>query len=206
MNRFSVVLVFVLVAFGAYAESPLTNADVLRLAQAGLSAETIIAKIEASDVAFDISTDALIVAKKEGVPDAVIGAMIRRASESAARPSASPSPAAPAASPVEPAAKPFRSKRFEVTVHSTKYAGCPGGELLVTATRLETTRCRSVDFRLKWADVVSVCYEYGTTGVMVVNTASGRHRVSTVTPMQMKEIAETVRRANPQIRELERCD
>lgn len=56
----------------------LTNYDVMELVKAGLSEEVVLAKIAASEVEFDISTDAIITLKKSKVPESVIAAMIVR--------------------------------------------------------------------------------------------------------------------------------
>ncbi|MGH9417865.1 MAG: hypothetical protein ACRD01_14685 [Terriglobales bacterium] len=56
---------------------PMTNGDVLALVKAGLAAEIIIAKIEASRDAFDTSAIALTQLKADGVPDSVMLAMVK---------------------------------------------------------------------------------------------------------------------------------
>lgn len=53
----------------------LTNADVLRLLEAGLSAEVVIAKIKGSATEFDTSVDALIALQEAEVPQEVLAAM-----------------------------------------------------------------------------------------------------------------------------------
>lgn len=54
----------------------LTNADVIRLVQAGLADATIIEKITTARCAFDLDTDGLINLKQAGVSDAIITAML----------------------------------------------------------------------------------------------------------------------------------
>jgi hypothetical protein len=54
----------------------LTNADIVKMAKAGLSADIILAKIKGSPCRFDTSPDALTKLKEEGVPQTVILAMI----------------------------------------------------------------------------------------------------------------------------------
>jgi hypothetical protein len=54
----------------------LTNADVLKLKEAGLSEQVIIDKIAASPANYKIDTDDLIELKKVGLSDAVISAML----------------------------------------------------------------------------------------------------------------------------------
>jgi len=59
----------------AFAQT-LTNDQVVRLSQAGLGAEAIVAKVRASTTRFDVSTDAMVALRRAGVPDAVIAAMV----------------------------------------------------------------------------------------------------------------------------------
>ncbi|MCS6817203.1 MAG: hypothetical protein N0A16_09845 [Blastocatellia bacterium] len=59
----------------------LTNESIIKMVNAGLTAETIIRKIEASRVDFDLSTDGLIALKKANVPEDVIHAMQEKQSE-----------------------------------------------------------------------------------------------------------------------------
>jgi len=54
----------------------LTNADVVKLAAAGLPDAVILAKIKNSTCSFDLSTDALVALKQAGVRDPVIEAMM----------------------------------------------------------------------------------------------------------------------------------
>lgn len=83
----------------------LGNADVVKLVQAGLSAETIEAKIaSSSDHDFDTSTDALVALAQQGVPDRVIRAMIQRDR-------VAPVPPVPPTPPVPPAPPRVSSRR-----------------------------------------------------------------------------------------------
>ncbi|RMH23290.1 MAG: hypothetical protein D6696_01060 [Acidobacteria bacterium] len=61
----------------AAAEEILTNDDVVKLHQAGLPAEVIVAKIESSETDFDTSVDAILALNEAGVPAAVITAMTK---------------------------------------------------------------------------------------------------------------------------------
>jgi len=54
----------------------LTNADVLKLKEAGLSDQIIIDKINASPAQFHLDTDDLLQLKQAGLSDGIIGAMI----------------------------------------------------------------------------------------------------------------------------------
>ena len=218
------VVATLLLAGFLVAEEPLTNADVIKLVRAGLSTETIVAKIDHSAVRFDTSTDALVALKNERVPEPVIRVMVVRSAASseknaeasveekgAAEPSPKSAPAVPpvvtgAVAPASPTPAPFKTKRFvEITVHSTRYAGCPG-ELIVSATGIEAARCRGLDFKLKWPELASVCYADNTKGFMVISTKRAKHRISTTTPIEMKEIRDTVRRAAPQMVETTDCE
>src|SRR5437899_4090796 len=76
-----------------------TNADVIKMVKAGLSANTIKMAIKQSVSQFDTSPDALIALASEKVPEEVIQAMIAATSGNAP---AAPPPPLP---PVEPAPK-----------------------------------------------------------------------------------------------------
>ena len=80
------------------APKPLTNADVVKMAKAGLAESTIIAAIQANPTDFDVSPDALIALKKAGVPAEVMNAMAA-ASKASPRTQASPPAAPPVAEP-----------------------------------------------------------------------------------------------------------
>jgi hypothetical protein len=58
------------------AGAALTNADVLKLKDAGLSEQIIIDKINASPSRFHLETDDLVQLKQAGLSDGIIGAMI----------------------------------------------------------------------------------------------------------------------------------
>jgi hypothetical protein len=78
--RFAVALaaLLLLVATPALAET-LTNQQIIRLTEAGVGADAIVAKIRASATEFDVSTDAMVALKHDAVPDAVIAAMVASA-------------------------------------------------------------------------------------------------------------------------------
>ena len=81
MRRTASCLCFALWLAGASlaAENTLTNADVVRLTEAGLGPEPIVAKIESSANAFDTSVEELVALARLGVDDAVITAMVAAA-------------------------------------------------------------------------------------------------------------------------------
>jgi hypothetical protein len=58
---------------------PLTNADVLKMKDAGLGDQLIVDKINSAPAKYDLNTDDLLALKKAGVSDAVIQAMISAA-------------------------------------------------------------------------------------------------------------------------------
>jgi S1-C subfamily serine protease len=58
------------------AERALTNQDVVKLREAGLSEELVIAKIKSSPASYQLDTDALIGLKNAGVPEAILAAML----------------------------------------------------------------------------------------------------------------------------------
>jgi len=64
-----------LVARAGQGSAGLTNADIIKMAQAKLSDGIIVAKIKSSPCAYDTGTDQLISLKQQGVSDAVIQAM-----------------------------------------------------------------------------------------------------------------------------------
>jgi hypothetical protein len=69
-------LAALIVSVPASAE-PLNNRAIVQLHASGLDDDTIIAKIQASEANFDLSTSALIALKKQGVPSRVITAMLQ---------------------------------------------------------------------------------------------------------------------------------
>lgn len=70
-------LVFTATPSFAKSAKPMTNRDVINLVHAKISQDSILLAIEGSKTAFDTSATALIELNKEGVPDAVIQAMMR---------------------------------------------------------------------------------------------------------------------------------
>lgn len=83
-------------------DKPLSNADVVSLAKADLGDEVVISKIQqAPKEALDVSTDALIALKKQGVSKPVLDAMIKRVSQrSSGGPSAGDQKAVPTSSAI----------------------------------------------------------------------------------------------------------
>jgi hypothetical protein len=77
-NLFLAIAAFAVfgLAVRARAET-LTDSAVISLVKAGLGEGTVIAKIQTSATAFDLSTEQLVILKRNGVPDVVIAAMLR---------------------------------------------------------------------------------------------------------------------------------
>lgn len=78
-------------------ETVLTNKDIMGMAKAGLPADVIIAKIQASACRFDTSPSALEGLKSAGVPDSVILALVKHSSSGTLE--SEPSAVAPPSSP-----------------------------------------------------------------------------------------------------------
>lgn len=168
----------------------LTNADVIKLVQAGLSPATVEAKIASSDAKFDTSTDALVALAKANVPDSVIRAMIAKS---------------PARTNQQPATS-NRSvtRRYDAAIHRTQHAKCEG-ELRIDGKGIKATRCKDLDFDLAWSDVTRICYDYGFRGTIVLETASAKRRVSTTTPAEAKRMLDTIRENRPAIPQASGC-
>jgi hypothetical protein len=79
MNKaLSVLLIHICSFIAASQTETLTNMRIIEMTKAGLAPEIILVKIRSSTDRFDISTDALIQLKKEGVKDDVISAMVEK--------------------------------------------------------------------------------------------------------------------------------
>jgi hypothetical protein len=171
----------------------LGNADIVKLVKAGLSGETIEAKISASNSDFDTSTDALVALAGDGVPDRVIRAMIEHDR---------PTPVValvPPVPPVPPTPPRASSRRYDVTVHAEKGGGKCDAELRIDGKGVKASRCRTLDFDLAWRDVETVCYTYGFRGEVVVRTKQSERRLSTITPAEAKRVVEHIRASAPHV-------
>jgi len=85
-------LLLLTLSFTAAAQAPMSNADVVKMVDAGLSEQLIIATIrQAPAKNFDTRPEALIDLKSKKVPDGVILAMVGGPAPPAATPGASPS-------------------------------------------------------------------------------------------------------------------
>ena len=164
----------------------LGNADIIKLAQAGLSAGTIEAKIASSETDFDTSTDALVALAGAGVPDRVIRVMIERDR-------VAPAP------PVPPAPARVPSRRYDATLHAMEGSGKCEAELRIDRKGIKASRCRALDFDLRWSELENVCYTYGFRGELVLKTRDRERRVSTTTPAEAKRLVEHIRAAAPAV-------
>ena len=95
----------------AHAEDALTNADIVRLTEAGLAPVAIMAKIRSSPGAFDTSVDALVGLAEAGVDSEVVAAMVAAARPTAAgRADGLEAPSRAASPDVGPAPPPGRDR------------------------------------------------------------------------------------------------
>lgn len=84
-------------------EAALTNADVVSLFKAGLGEDLVLSKIQqAPSESLDVSVDALLQLKKEGISKQIIDAMLRRTSQRGASMTSASSPAPIAAAEAKP--------------------------------------------------------------------------------------------------------
>ena len=174
----------------------LGNADIVKLVKAGLSAETIEAKIASSQTDFDTSTEALVALAGDGVPDRVIRAMIQHDGPAVA-PVPPPPPVAPAP-PAPPSPPRMASRRYDVTVHAEGGGKCDA-ELRIDGKGIKASRCRTLDFELPWRDLESVCYTYGFRGEVALKTRDRERRISMTTPAEAKRLVEHIRTGAPKV-------
>jgi len=95
--RFSLMgLAFLLLSSLPLNAAPMTNADVIKMVQAGIDESVIITAIQKAQSGFDVSPDGLIALNQAKVSKEIINAMVTRSSERDARgrPVAKPTPAA----------------------------------------------------------------------------------------------------------------
>ncbi len=109
VNRYHLCAVYIFLALAlssaawSQTQEILRNSDIVTMTNARLGTDTILLKIETSQVQFDTTTDALAVLKAVGVSDAVIAAMLKAGPRRAVGP-ATPGTAAAAPASVIPAA------------------------------------------------------------------------------------------------------
>ena len=102
----------------APAEEALTNSDILAMAKADLGDAVIAARIQqAPQEKLDVTTDALIQLKQQGVSKAVIEAMVKRTAQRNAPAAVSPSqPQASGGEVKQPGSKPASSSAVSISV------------------------------------------------------------------------------------------
>jgi hypothetical protein len=96
--RFSLIVLCLAAAAPAFSQQPLSNDSVDKMVKAGLDESTIMTMIQNQPGHYDLSVDALVALKKDGVSDKVIGAMAAHNNQPVA-PAPVPTPAAAAPSP-----------------------------------------------------------------------------------------------------------
>jgi len=137
------------------AKKPLTNADVIRMAQSGWEEGIIVDTIEASKTEFDISVDALDQLKQAGVSQKVIKAML----EAEKRKTAS---AQPATNPPSPPQQP--------------YALLIEGE---AQTNLPTARTQVAQAKAKGNDLASLATDAAVGSVLTQAAATAAAHAAT---------------------------
>lgn len=189
MKRMLVLAVLVITSTAA-AET-MTNADIRKLHGSGLSPELIVEKIRASQVEFDISTDALIALHEGKVPEVVIREMIRRSHGTKNRAS-SPVDRHDPKTPAAAAPPPKSGKRYRVAVHRTKYDRCPG-EVRIDAKGLQSYDCGRSNVAFPWSDVRTICTRYGARGEMEIELRDGKRQLfSMTTPIEAEQLSERI--------------
>ncbi len=190
----------------AAAEAPLTNADIVRLVKAGVSAETIVAKIQTSEVAFAADTDSLVALANEKVPDAVIQAMMARTAATAP-PAAAPT-TAPAPAPEQ--AKAEVTKVVVQGIYRTRGICTARGEVTMTPHAFvfkaleKSPVCSEEAFgqsstEFAWADVSRICFEYAATGAVQVWLKDGHDMSFKATRAEMEDLAARIKSLRPDL-------
>ena len=109
-------------------DAALTNEDIVRLTQAEMGAEVIIAKIQASATDFDTSVEQLLELKGAGVEDSVLAAMVNKGAAAPASPTDTAAPAARAAPQAIPTAPAARAPAIPAAGSSFRDRLSSGGE------------------------------------------------------------------------------
>jgi len=127
------------------AERPLTNADVVKMVEAGIPESVIVRKIEVSGTSFVTTPDALIGLKRQHVSDGVLGAMVD--SEAGARMLQSAPPTviyvAGPASPAHPHRLPNVDASFRIDSKTS-------GKVEVRADQIKVEKAGVPLFSVKW--------------------------------------------------------
>ena len=218
----AVAFALVCVAVAA-AEPPLTNADVIKLVRAGVSADAIVAKIQSSASAFKLDTDSLVALAGEKVPDAVIKAMMAStpAPTPAPAPPASPAPAAPAPSAVSVTPVAVESPKVAVTevvikgIYRTRGICTARGDVTMNVKKFTfkpvdtSPLCSEEAFgktaaEFAWDDVSRLCFEYAASGEVQVWLKDGSDMSFKAMRGAMEDIAARIKALRPDLQV--RCD
>lgn len=193
-------------------EAPLTNANVIKMTQAGLSSDTILVKVRSSQTAFATDADSLVALARAGVPDAVIRAMVDRQAQLSVAPDRSeatvPKQPLPPARPTTPAPRKARRpvKRIdEVSVATPGGGRCDHATLEIWADAIKTSGCHETNLNAAWSEVKSVCYVFSFRSALVITTADRERRVYTTTPAELKVARDAIRAQVPLLREDSSC-
>ncbi len=198
-----VLALALVVGAASAAAAPLTNADIVKLVKAGLSADVILAKIQSSETAFTTDPDSLVALAKEKVPDSVIQAMVARTGAAAA-PSGAPSPAA------SEAPKPAVTKIVVEGIYRTRGICTSRGQITMTPTTFafkaieKSPVCSEEAFghasaEFAWDDVSRLCYEYAATGTMEVWLRNGDDLSFKATRAEIEDLAGRIRSLRPEL-------
>ena len=221
MRRILPLLIGIAIALPLFGQEILRNEEIVKLSKAGLSIDTIAAKIRTSDNAFRTDSDSLIELVKAGVPDDIIRVMILESDDE--EPVTMRMPLDYKADDqeetddeesdeeeaddeeAERSVRTGESRRFDIAVHRSRYARCPG-ELEISAEGVRSSRCRGLDFSLRWEEISGACFSYGFNGVAVLKSRGRSYTVSTETPMRMREIRDAIAGFAPNLVDDEECD
>ena len=132
------------------AERPLTNADVVKMVEAGIPESVIVRKIEVSGTNFVTTPEALIGLKRQHVPDGVLGAMVDNEAGARMLQSAPPTVvyvAGPAA-PAHPHRLPNVDASFRIDSKTT-------GKVEVRANQIKVEKAGVPLFSVKWKEAPS---------------------------------------------------
>jgi len=196
MRTMLLALATALASVVAAAEPPMTNADVVRLVKAGVSAEVIVAKIQSSATAFVTDTDSLVALANAKVPNPVIQAMMAHTA----------APAATATPTAAPAPPPQEAPKVEVTqvvvkgIVRTRGICSARGELTMTPARFtfkpvdKSPLCSEEAFGqsgadFAWDDVVRICFEYAVSGTVQIWLKNGHDMSFKATRPEMEDLA-----------------
>lgn len=114
LKKYTSVALALLLAFAGQANAaPITNADLIKLLDAGMPEDVVLKAIANGEPKFNTSADALVLLKKKGATSAILNAVLSPSTQAA--PAARATAAAPAA-PAKPAAAPAGINPEEVLV------------------------------------------------------------------------------------------